>query len=154
MFIMNLVKKLFVSISSLFTYLSLPLIAFAQNTTPSSLTSVNPCGASVTGIAAILCGLGGQNIAKTIQGIVVFFIMLAVVIALLYLLYGGIKWITSGGDKTKVEESRNHIIAAIIGLIVVVLAVFILSVVLAAFGINFSKLEIPVIGGPTPSPIQ
>src|SRR3989344_149154 len=116
MIIINLVKKLFFLIQGLFIYLLLPLIAFAQVTIPAS---VNPC-ASPTGIAIALCGLGGNdgdNIAQTIQNIVVFFIVLAVIIALLYLLFGGIKWIASSGDKTKVEEARNHIIAAITGLI-------------------------------------
>lgn len=146
MLIIKLVKKLFISISSLFTYPFLALPAFAAD-----LVSINPCnkdatvGPVVTGIAKTVCDLGGGNIANTISNIIVFFVMLAVIIALVYLLYGGIKWITSGGEKTKVEESRNHIIAAIIGLIVVVLAVFILSVVLAAFGIDFKALKIPVI---------
>ncbi|OGH45879.1 MAG: hypothetical protein A3B47_04255 [Candidatus Levybacteria bacterium RIFCSPLOWO2_01_FULL_39_24] len=145
----NVLGAGFISISSVFTYLSLPLLAFAQTPTP---ITIDPCAVDTsgvvqaTGIAGILCKLGGGNIAKTIQGVVVFFIILAVVIALLYLLYGGIKWITSRGDKTEVEAARNHILAAIIGLIVVILAVFILSVVLAAFGIKATDLKIPVIG--------
>lgn len=61
----------------------------------------------------------------------------------MYLIYGGVKWITSKGEKTEVEAARNHIIAAIVGLIVVVLAVFIVSIVLAAFGIKFNQLTIP-----------
>ncbi len=135
MFIIRLVKKVFVSISSLFTYLFLALPAFAQ-------TSVDFC-TSATGFAATLCTLGGDNLAITIRNIVGFFVILAVVIALLYLLYGGIKWITSRGEKDQVEAARNHIMAAIIGLVVVFLAIFILSIVLAAFGIKFDKLIIP-----------
>ena len=138
-------KKLFFFIQGLFTYLFLALPAFAQ-------TSVDPCGVDATGkstatdIAGILCNLGGPNIANTIRNIVVFFVILAVVIALLYLVYGGIKWITSRGEKDQVEAARNHVIAAIVGLIVVFLAIFILSIVLAAFGIKFDQLKIPNIG--------
>jgi len=139
----NLVKKLFISVSGAFTYLSLALPAFAEQ-------SVNPCDSSSSNpISAVLCRLGGNNggsVATTIRGVVVFFIIIAVVIALMYLLYGGVKWITSKGEKTEVEAARNHIMAAIIGLIVVILAVFILSVVLAAFGISFDSLKIPVVG--------
>ncbi|KKQ27210.1 MAG: hypothetical protein US43_C0035G0003 [Candidatus Levybacteria bacterium GW2011_GWA1_37_16] len=147
MFIINLVKKLFVSVSGLFTYLSLPLVAFAA--------TVDPCkGPNNTdlpaGIAKTLCGLGGGNIGQTIRNVVVFFIIIAVVIALMYLLYGGVKWITSKGEKTEVEAARNHIMAAIIGLIVVFLAVFLLSIVLSAFGINWSDLQIPNISTATP----
>ncbi len=146
MLIIKLVKKLFISISGLFAYLSLPIIAFAD--VAATPVSINPCDANAgSGTTAdILCKLGGGNVANTIRNIVVFFVMLSVVFALVYLLYGGIKWITSGGEKTKVEESRNHIVAALIGLIVVVLTIFILSIVLAAFGISFTSLKIPVIG--------
>lgn len=138
--IINSVKKLFVSVSGLFTYLTLPVFNFVY----AQEAIVDPCAGSKD-IAKTLCALGGANIGRTIRNIVVFFVILAVVIALLYLLYGGVKWITSRGEKTEVEGARNHIIAAIIGLIVVFLAVFILSIVLSAFGISFSDLKIPII---------
>lgn len=135
-----MVKKLFLLIQGLFAYLFLAVPALAD-------VSVDPC-ANPSGIAETLCrlgGTGGSNIAKTIQNIVVFFIVLAVIIALLYLVYGGIKWITSRGEKDQVEAARNHIIAAIVGLIVVFLAIFIVTIVLSAFGLNIGQLVIPKI---------
>ena len=132
-------KKLFFFIQSLFIYPFLALPAFAAEP-----IKVNICD-NPEGLATTFCQLGGKNVAKTIQNIVIFFIVLAVVIALLYLLYGGIKWITSRGEKTEVEAARNHIIAAIIGLIVVFLAVFIVTIVLGAFGLGLGDLEIPII---------
>lgn len=138
---MKLVKKLSIFISGLFVYSFLALPAFAQG------TPINPC-ANASGISAALCNLGGtdgDNIASTIRNIVVFFVVLAVIIALMYLLYGGVKWITSRGEKTEVEAARNHIMAAIVGLIVVFLAIFIVSIILAAFGLNFDSLTIPKI---------
>ena len=151
MLIIKLVKKLFFFIQGLFTYPFLALPAFAQKITP---VSANPCktpdGKDIQGIAATLCALGEENIANTIRNIIVFFVVLAVIIALLYLLYGGIKWITSRGEKDQVEAARNHVIAAIVGLIVVFLAIFILSIVLAAFGIEFKELKIPRIGSTSP----
>lgn len=140
--IINSVKKLFISVSGLFTYLTLPIfnLIYAQEQADASL-----CLNAPEGLAKTLCSLGGANIGKTIRNIVVFFVILAVVIALLYLLYGGVKWITSRGEKTEVEGARNHIIAAIIGLIVVFMAVFILSIVLSAFGISLTDLKIPII---------
>lgn len=140
MFIIKLVKKLFFFIQGLFTYPFLAFPAYAQ-------ASVDPCPRDLpVGIAKTLCALGGDQIATTIRNVVVLFIVLAVVIALLYLLYGGIKWITSKGEKTEVEAARNHIIAAVVGLIVVFLSIFILSIILAAFNISFNQLEIPKIG--------
>lgn len=133
-------KKLFLFIQGLFVYSFLAFPAFAV--TP---VSVNPCEGNLAGIAKTLCDIGGKNTPNTIQNIVVFLIVLAVIIALLYLLFGGIKWITSHGEKTEVEAARNHIIAAVTGLIVVFFAVLIVSIVLAAFGLGLTNLEIPTI---------
>lgn len=143
MLIIKSVKKLFFLIQGLFTYPFLALPVYAADP-----VNVTPCADPKTDIAKVLCNLGGPDgakVAQTIQNIVVFFIVLAVIIALLYLLYGGIKWITSRGEKTEVEAARNHIIAAIIGLIVVFLAVFIVTIILGAFGLGLGDLKIPQI---------
>jgi hypothetical protein len=137
------VKKLIASISASLAYFSLALPAFAQN--------VSPCSGA-NGIAGALCSLGGNNVSRTIRNVVIFIVVLAVVICLLYLLYGGIKWITSRGEKTQVEEARNHIMAAIIGLIVVFLAIFILSIILTVFGVDIMNLALPTIAGNNVTP--
>lgn len=46
--------------------------------------------------------------------------VVAGLLALLYLLLGGIAWITSGGNKESVDKARDKIQAAVIGLIVIV----------------------------------
>ena len=133
-------KKLSLFVQGIFIYLFIALPAYAQ-AAPGA--SVNPC-LSAVGFTKTLCELG-LNPSKTIGNLIFFFVLLAIVIALLYLVYGGIKWITSRGEKDQVEAARNHIIAAIVGLIVVFLAIFILSIILAAFGIKFEDLKIPTI---------
>lgn len=60
--------------------------------------------------------------------------IIGVVVAVIFLIYGGIKWILSGGDKTAVESARNHIIAAIVGLIIVVGAFFIIGLIFQLLG--------------------
>jgi hypothetical protein len=134
---MRLVKKLSIYLSGILAYLLVPLKAYAD-------TKVDPCTGAPDGIAKILCGMS-NDVAGTIQRVVVFLVIIAIVVALMYLLYGGIKWIMSKGEKTEVEAARNHITAAITGLIVVFLAIFILSLVLAAFGIKWEQLVIPKI---------
>jgi hypothetical protein len=135
--IINLVKKLLFSISGLITYPFLALPAFAQ-------TKVDPCE-STNVIAKALCGLNSTNFGTVVTNVVVFIIVVAVIVALIYLLYGGMKWIMSRGDKTEVESARNHITAAIVGLIIVFLALFIISILLALFGLNVNQLELPKI---------
>lgn len=61
---------------------------------------------------------------------------IAAVLAVIYLMYGGIKWITSRGDKIAVESARKHIIAAVIGLVVVAGSFFALKVVFTLLGAN------------------
>jgi uncharacterized protein YacL len=135
-------KLLLVILSVIYPLLAVP--AYAQ-------TGTDPClGGNV--IISAVCRLTGANIGTTIQNVVTFLIVLAVIIALIYLLYGGIKWVTSAGDKEKVESARNHITAAIVGLIIVFLAVFIISIVLALFGLALTNLAFPVINPATINP--
>ncbi len=70
--------------------------------------------------------------------------VIAVILALIYLLWGAINWIMSGGDKEKVGAARSKIIAAIVGLILVVLSFFILNLVLTLLtGNGINELCIP-----------
>lgn len=68
------------------------------------------------------------------QIIVNYMFMIAAFLAVAYLMYGGIKWITSRGDKIAVESARKHIVAAVIGLIIVAGSFFALNVVFQLLG--------------------
>ena len=82
---------------------------------------------------------------------VLFFV--AVIAALIFLLIGGIKWLVSGGDKAAVEAARGQIVAAIIGLVIVIFAYFILNFVLTLIGIpGLTNLNIPTLGAPQVGP--
>jgi hypothetical protein len=69
-----------------------------------------------------------NNIITTVINL---FSVIVGVIAVIMIVYGGFRYITSGGDSTKVTASRNTILYAIIGLIVVALAQFIVKFVLS-----------------------
>lgn len=68
------------------------------------------------------------------QYIVNLLFLVAAFLAVAYLMYGGIKWITSRGDKTQVEAARKHIVAAVIGLLIVAGSFFALNVVFRLLG--------------------
>ena len=74
-----------------------------------------------------------------INGLISFVMVIAAVLVFLYLIWGGIEWITSGGDKGKTESARNKITAAVIGLIVVAASYAILTLALNFLG--FSDLN-------------
>lgn len=136
----SLMMKLLVFIQVLFLYAFLALPASAQQ-------GIDPCQTGVTSnpFGRVLCGLGGVNMGQTIGNIVIAIVVIAVIIALIFLLWGAVKWITSGGEKEKIESARSHIIAAIVGLFVIFLALFIITLVLGAFGLNLTNLVIPKI---------
>ena len=86
-----------------------------------------------------------DNISQILSAGISLILIVAGLVAFVYLLLGGIKWITSGGDKGQVEAARNQIIQALIGLIVV----------FAAWGIIvlFQKLTGICLGFGTDCPI-
>lgn len=130
-------KKIFNSFLSLFTFLSLFLqtqVAYADNLCPQS------------GDFTRLCSINAGNLPSTVGKIVTILLILAIILTLLYLIYGGIKWITSGGDKGKVDAARSHITAAIVGLIIALLSFFILNVITYVFvGKAFNEITFPTL---------
>lgn len=68
-----------------------------------------------------------------IVGGLVFFFML---------LFGAIKWITSGGDKSQVEGARSQITNALIGLVILFSVWAIANLVETIFGINLIQVDL------------
>lgn len=99
------------------------------------------------------------NFSSKPQDLVAFFVNAAFVVAILltlvYLIWGGINWIMSGGDKEKVGAARSKIVAAIVGLILVILSYVILNFVLVIMtGSGINGLKLPTLmgdGGANPS---
>ncbi len=119
-------------------YLSLTTSAFAAN----SICDSNPA----TNQFSALCNLTSASFGGLVGSLIQLIFIIAVVVALLYLVYGGFRWLVSGGDKTQVGAAREHIVAAIIGLVIIFLSYFILNLLLTFFGIgSLSTLTIHVI---------
>lgn len=70
-------------------------------------------------------------------------LIIGAILCLLYLLMGGVKWITSEGDKAGVESARNTITHAVIGLIAMAIIIAVLSFVGSFLQINLLNLTIP-----------
>lgn len=115
------------------------LLMSAQYAIAQTSDNLNPC--PKTGQFNVLCGF--NDLGAVLGFVITIAFIIAVLIALFFLIWGGIKWITSGGDKGGVEAARNQIIAAIIGLIIVFLAFFILNLVLGLFGLSLFSLKLP-----------
>jgi hypothetical protein len=72
------------------------------------------------------------------------------ILAFLYLLLGGIQWITAGGDKDALEKARKKVIYALTGLAVTFSAYAIIFVIRALFGINLLQVVITPIESSLP----
>ena len=70
------------------------------------------------------------NLGSVIGGFITLGFVIVGLIALAFLVWGGLKWLLSQGEKQAVEEARNHIVAAIIGLIIIFLSYLIVNLVL------------------------
>jgi len=83
-----------------------------------------------------------DQIGTLISAIVSALLVIAALLAFLYLVLGGIQWITSGGDKSGMEAARNKITQAIVGLVIVAAAYAIMILISNFLGISLSSLEI------------
>lgn len=80
-----------------------------------------------------LCNLKLQNSSNIASNIITILLILAVIFSIIFFIWGAIRWISSGGDKSKVEGARSAVTAAIVGLILAFLAYFIVNVISVLF---------------------
>lgn len=78
---------------------------------------------------------GGKG-ATALQNGIVILLMGITVLSLFFLIWGGIKWITSEGDKTKLDAARKTLIYALVGLVLAFLSFFIVNFVGGFFNIS------------------
>lgn len=93
--------------------------------------------------------LGGQNadgglatanlMARLFQAVV----MLGGLAVILFLAWGGFAWITAGGDKDKVEQAKNRITNAIIGMAVIMATIAVSLFLSSVFGYNLLNPTLP-----------
>lgn len=86
--------------------------------------------------------LGTLEPANLISSLIKLALIIAAVVFFFWLVLGGIKWIMSGGDKTKTEEARSQITAALVGLVIVFSAWAIAQLINALFGVNILELQL------------
>src|SRR3989344_9686211 len=88
--------------------------------------------------------LGGLTIPGIIAGFITAVLIIAAVVFFFILVIGGIRWITSGGDKANTESARNQITAALVGLVIVFAAWAIIKLLETFFGIAIlGEISIP-----------
>lgn len=76
------------------------------------------------------------NIGTLVQGAIQGAIIVSALMVFMFLIWGGIQWISSGGDKGKTQEARDRITAALVGLAIVASAWAIMLIISYFFGID------------------
>lgn len=89
-----------------------------------NVSAVDPSNAPFSDLGVLI---------RNILSIIFFF---AGLLAFIYLLIGGLQWITSGGDKAAASAARDRITASLVGLIIIVAAFAITLVLERVFGIR------------------
>lgn len=85
--------------------------------------------------------LNNLTIGGVVSGLISAVLVLAAIVFFFMLVIGGIRWITSGGDKGQTEGARNQITAALVGLVIVFSAWAIVQLVNTFFGVNIFSMS-------------
>ena len=112
-------KKVISLVNSAALSLMLASPAYAQN-----IGVGKPAEAKITDIGRLV--QTGISAAIIISGILVFVV----------LVWGGIEWLTSGGDKTKTENAKNRITAALVGLAIIASSWALVRIIAYFFGVE------------------
>lgn len=91
----------------------------------------------------VFAGLEEITLPSIVPVIIQVILVIAALVALVFLIIGGIKWITAGGDKAATESARGTITSAVVGLAIILAAWAIIRLIELFFGIKILSLEIP-----------
>ncbi len=86
------------------------------------------------------------TISSYISALLTLVMLIAALLVFMYLIWGAFDWITSGGDKGKIDKARQKIIASIVGLLIIASSWAVLLLVLnflgfESFGALFDNLK-------------
>lgn len=129
-----MLKKILLSLSIVLAGI-MPL-AFASGAYAAEGIQQNLCAGANLNVNTD-CNSGGitdaqaqQRINDILHSIINLFSLVVGIVSVLMIIYGGLKYITSGGDSSNVGSAKNTILYAIIGIVIVALAQFIVRFVL------------------------
>ena len=73
---------------------------------------------------------GPSGVFKTITDVLLFLIG---AISVIMLIYGGFRYVVSGGESGKVSDAKNTILYAVVGIVVSILAYAVVNFVIGSF---------------------
>lgn len=82
-------------------------------------------------------GFGATGISKFLSNLVVLFYSVAAIVLILMILWGAFDWLTSEGDKEKLESAKRKIINAIVGIMLFAVAFAVIQILGTFTGFPF-----------------
>ncbi len=83
------------------------------------------------------------NLGQLMSNALALLFFFAGLLTFVFIVIGGIQWITAGGDAKAAQSARDRITAAVVGLIVVVAAFAITLILGTVFGIDIFNFKFP-----------
>lgn len=90
---------------------------------------------------------GVKDIGKLLSAGIQVAMIVAAILTFAFLVWGGIQWILSGGDKTQTQAARDRITMALVGLGIVAAAWALMKVIGFFFGVDVFQFTIPSASG-------
>ena len=85
---------------------------------------------------------GPEFFGKLIPALVGLGFVIGAIVFVFILIYGAIQWISSGGDKMKMESARSNIASALVGVVILLGFFAILNLVSCFFGIGIGRINV------------
>jgi hypothetical protein len=107
-----------------------------------------PGGGSITGLhnpalstqLQLLTGM--EYLKKMLPNVIGLLFVIGAIVFFFMLIIGAIQWISSGGDKGKLESARGRLTSAVVGIIILFSVFAIMKLVELFFGISILTLDI------------
>lgn len=134
------------SLSAILTYFFIfPKAAMAIVSVPGTTGSSSGSGGKITNPALSdnLQSLSGiEYFRRLLPALVTLAFVIGAIVFFFMLLIGGIRWMTSAGDKASLESARGMIVNALVGIVILFSAFAIVGLVELFFGIDILSLDI------------
>jgi len=120
-------------------FISALLLAFAAVALPATANAYTVdsdgqagCGTNINLSGSGDCGVtqGRNTVQQTIRNIINIFSIIVGAVAVIMIIFGGFRYITSGGDSNNIGSAKNTILYAIVGLVIVAIAQAVVQFVL------------------------
>lgn len=116
---------------------SIKKLALAAGTAMSSMLATASVAMAEVNIEPIETGKGyATNFGTMFSSILNVVMLVAALLVFAFMIWGGIEWITSGGEKSKAESARNKLTAAIIGLVIIAASYAVVTLVVQFLGFS------------------